>query len=58
MLEKPIFDCTNLGDFYDCGCEDDEKNGSTSKSKAEKKIDTAAYELEESNPSVEITKEP
>lgn len=20
---KPIFDCGNLGDFYDCGCEDD-----------------------------------
>ncbi|KAL2823759.1 ERV/ALR sulfhydryl oxidase domain-containing protein [Aspergillus cavernicola] len=26
MLKKPAFDCNNLGDFYDCGCgeEDDE----------------------------------
>lgn len=23
-LKKPIFDCTNIGDFYDCGCADDE----------------------------------
>ncbi|KAK5693262.1 hypothetical protein LTR17_025157 [Elasticomyces elasticus] len=24
-LEKEIFDCSNIGDFYDCGCADDEK---------------------------------
>ncbi|KIW17872.1 hypothetical protein PV08_05067 [Exophiala spinifera] len=23
---KPIFDCANIGDFYDCGCGDDEKD--------------------------------
>ncbi len=23
--EKPIFDCANIGDFYDCGCADEEK---------------------------------
>ncbi|ETN38456.1 uncharacterized protein HMPREF1541_06491 [Cyphellophora europaea CBS 101466] len=23
--KKPIFDCSNIGDFYDCGCGDDEK---------------------------------
>lgn len=22
-LKKPIFDCTKIGDFYDCGCADD-----------------------------------
>ncbi|RMZ82830.1 hypothetical protein DV737_g1867, partial [Chaetothyriales sp. CBS 132003] len=22
---KPIFDCSNIGDFYDCGCGEDEK---------------------------------
>lgn len=27
-LEKEIFDCANIGDFYDCGCaEDGEKGG-------------------------------
>ncbi|KAJ5096982.1 FAD-linked sulfhydryl oxidase ERV2 [Penicillium angulare] len=24
MLEKPEFDCNNLGSFYDCGCAEDE----------------------------------
>lgn len=23
---KPIFDCASIGDFYDCGCGDDENN--------------------------------
>lgn len=25
MLDKPEFDCTKLGEFYDCGCADDEE---------------------------------
>lgn len=24
-LKKPVFDCNNIGDFYDCGCGDDKK---------------------------------
>lgn len=24
MLDKPEFDCTKLGEFYDCGCDEDE----------------------------------
>lgn len=24
-LEKPAFDCTAIGDFYDCGCAEDDK---------------------------------
>ncbi|KAM0516943.1 hypothetical protein ACHAPE_005055 [Trichoderma viride] len=24
-LKKPIFDCNNIGDFYDCGCGDEDK---------------------------------
>ncbi|KAL6872029.1 ERV/ALR sulfhydryl oxidase domain-containing protein [Trichoderma novae-zelandiae] len=24
-LKKPIFDCNNIGDFYDCGCGDEKK---------------------------------
>lgn len=30
MLNKEIFDCNNIGDFYDCGCghdDDDESEG-------------------------------
>lgn len=26
---KPIFDCTKIGDFYDCGCGDDESEKSS-----------------------------
>lgn len=25
-LDKPQFDCTKIGDFYDCGCGDDKKD--------------------------------
>ncbi|KAF2094035.1 sulfhydryl oxidase [Rhizodiscina lignyota] len=25
-LKKPTFDCSKIGDFYDCGCADDEKD--------------------------------
>ncbi|KAI9695686.1 MAG: hypothetical protein M1836_006138 [Candelina mexicana] len=24
-LKKELFDCSNIGDFYDCGCAEDEK---------------------------------
>lgn len=24
-LEKEVFDCNNIGDFYDCGCGDEKK---------------------------------
>jgi len=27
MLDKPGFDCSNLGSFYDCGCADDKESG-------------------------------
>lgn len=27
-LKKPEFDCTKIGDFYDCGCGDDDKKKS------------------------------
>ena len=26
-LKKPLFDCSKIGDFYDCGCAEDEKKG-------------------------------
>ncbi|KAL7921022.1 ERV/ALR sulfhydryl oxidase domain-containing protein [Trichoderma austrokoningii] len=34
-LKKPIFDCNNIGDFYDCGCGDEDK-----KKKEGKAVDT------------------
>jgi len=26
-LKKKLFDCSKIGDFYDCGCAEDEKKG-------------------------------
>lgn len=25
MLDKPLFDCNNIGEFYDCGCAEEEQ---------------------------------
>ncbi|KAI0409515.1 ERV/ALR sulfhydryl oxidase domain-containing protein [Xylaria palmicola] len=35
-LEKPIFDCNNIGDFYDCGCGDDKKKAEEAGAQASK----------------------
>ena len=35
-LEKELFDCSNIGDFYDCGCADDEKKGKKKKDEKRK----------------------
>lgn len=32
---KPIFDCNKIGDFYDCGCAEDEEEEKTSAEKPE-----------------------
>jgi len=32
-LKKEIFDCNNIGDFYDCGCADDDKKKETQPSR-------------------------
>ncbi|KAI9843054.1 MAG: hypothetical protein M1838_002886 [Thelocarpon superellum] len=29
-LKKTLFDCSKIGDFYDCGCADDEEGGAAS----------------------------
>ncbi|KAH7062483.1 FAD dependent sulfhydryl oxidase Erv2 [Macrophomina phaseolina] len=43
-LHKEIFDCSNIGDFYDCGCADTEEDEKTSKKddKAGKKDSTVS----------------
>ena len=30
-LHKPLFDCSKIGDFYDCGCGDEDKKGGQKK---------------------------
>lgn len=56
MLEKPEFDCTNLGAFYDCGCAEDEKaegDAGQAATSTNAKHDSAHDQL-----AVEISKEP
>lgn len=35
-LKKDIFDCTTIGDFYDCGCGDDKSGAESTKTKITK----------------------
>lgn len=35
-LKKPIFDCSKIGDYYDCGCAADEDETAAEKTAAEK----------------------
>lgn len=52
MLKKPVFDCSKLGDFYDCGCEeDDDPDG---EKKASSKT-TVSMPKDESKPSVHVS---
>jgi FAD-linked sulfhydryl oxidase len=63
MLNKPTFDCNKLGDFYDCGCADDEEEGNPTENsgkgdkvvEGKKQVDAGATDA---SPTVEITKEP
>ena len=47
-LEKPIFDCNNIGDFYDCGCgeEGKKKEGEGAEGSAEGSSSEGTPELE------------
>jgi FAD-linked sulfhydryl oxidase len=60
MLEKPIFDCNNIGDFYDCGCAEDEE-GEGGETLKDKKSQSAARDEVDSDDAVspvEISREP
>ncbi|KAJ5166734.1 FAD-linked sulfhydryl oxidase ERV2 [Penicillium canariense] len=65
MLNKPEFDCNDLGSFYDCGCTDDEDAGEGgADSKSNEAHPTASHGDSKQDPSdlhdhlaVEISKE-
>ena len=46
-LEKPLFDCSKIGDFYDCGCGDEHGKGGDGKAdtKTATKSDTKEDDL-------------
>lgn len=58
MLDKPEFDCNDLGAFYDCGCADDKDEDKDLK---EPPVNRASGENEDSlahdHLAVEISKE-
>ncbi|XRM40404.1 hypothetical protein ABZX51_003726 [Aspergillus tubingensis] len=60
MLEKPIFDCNNIGDFYDCGCAEDEEGegGETSKDKKSQSAARDEVDSDDAVSPVEISREP
>ena len=46
-LNKPEFDCSKIGDFYDCGCAEDEKDKIAEEGKAATDYGTAEKEERE-----------
>lgn len=59
MLEKPEFDCNNIGDFYDCGCTKDEEDEDEDLT-TNKDLPSARREADSDDalPLVEINREP
>jgi FAD-linked sulfhydryl oxidase len=45
-LKKELFDCSNIGDFYDCGCADDKKAKGKAKPNDGKRSETPPLQLE------------
>lgn len=66
MLEKPEFDCSKLGAYYDCGCAEDEDGEDEGKGKGKGKDDAghaatstdARHDPAHDHLAVEISKEP
>jgi hypothetical protein len=59
MLEKPEFDCTKLGDFYDCGCADDEdESGGNDSDSGNKATPRESSDGGDTISPVEISREP
>jgi FAD-linked sulfhydryl oxidase len=58
MLDKPDFDCANLGESYDCGCKDDDEGGKGEEGSAASRSDAAKEGTgQHDGPAVEISKE-
>ncbi|BCS24244.1 flavin-linked sulfhydryl oxidase ERV2 [Aspergillus puulaauensis] len=59
MLEKPEFDCTKLGDFYDCGCaEGEDESGGNDSDSGHKATPRESSDGNDAISPVEISREP
>lgn len=54
---KELFDCGNIGDFYDCGCADDEDSSKDSKSEKKTAVEESRAGEDDISAGVEISKE-
>ena len=54
---KPLFDCGNIGDFYDCGCEGDVVGGNTTRNSGDKTVQKSSLIDTDSSDEVEISVE-
>lgn len=62
-LEKEVFDCNKIGDFYDCGCGGDDTSGESHGNRIEEEMKKSLKTGRESDkhsttPPVEISDEP
>ena len=44
-MQKELFDCSNIGDFYDCGCAEEEDEKKDKKVHNTDRIDLQVEEL-------------
>ncbi|KAL2858757.1 FAD dependent sulfhydryl oxidase Erv2 [Aspergillus pseudodeflectus] len=58
MLHKPEFDCNKLGDFYDCGCGDEQKEGENETAEIGEKTAREDNGNSDTISPVEISREP
>jgi hypothetical protein len=58
MLHKPEFDCNKLGDFYDCGCGDEQKEGENETAEIGEKTAREDNGTSDTISPVEISREP
>ena len=56
-LKKELFDCSKIGDFYDCGCADDEKEEQKDQVKSTDEAARAESEESARKPQLELERE-
>ena len=56
-LKKELFDCSKIGDFYDCGCADDEKGEKNDQAKSTDEAAQAESEVSARKPQLELERD-
>ncbi len=56
-LKKELFDCSKIGDFYDCGCADDEKGEKKNQVKSVNEVAHTESEDSARKPQLELERD-